>query len=163
MTRDFTSFIRSPRPKPTQEGSKKGSNPARTTFSAKFQALVYDILPPTSGIPDYAMYLRKLSANEKFSLDETSRDELFFYSGRLRLMFTCVLEHHAASTVLLVPRLFGGHDSVRGQLRGERECPISGVTNSGRVGRKVPESDGRSVVQCCTVDFAEPQKLSIFC
>ena len=32
-----------------------------------------------------------------------------------------------------------------GQLRGDRECPFSGVTKSGRVWRKVPESDARSV------------------
>ena len=32
-----------------------------------------------------------------------------------------------------------------GQLRGDKECPFSGVTKSGRVWRKVPESDARSV------------------
>ena len=32
-----------------------------------------------------------------------------------------------------------------GQLRGDKECPFSGVTRSGRVWRKVPESDARSV------------------
>ena len=42
-------------------------------------------------------------------------------------MFTCVL---------------GG---VGGQLRGDKECPFSGVTNSGRIWRKMPESDARSV------------------
>ena len=34
---------------------------------------------------------------------------------------------------------------VGGQLRGDKECPFSGVTKSGRVWRKVPESDARSV------------------
>ena len=34
---------------------------------------------------------------------------------------------------------------VAGQLRGDKECPFSGVTKSGRVRRKVPESDARSV------------------
>ena len=33
---------------------------------------------------------------------------------------------------------------VAGQLRGDKECPFNGVTNSGRVWRKVPESDARS-------------------
>ena len=42
-------------------------------------------------------------------------------------MFTCVL------------------GCVGGQLRGDKECPFSGVTKSGRVWRKVPESDVRSV------------------
>ena len=36
-------------------------------------------------------------------------------------------------------------DRVVGQLRGDKECPISGVTKSGRVWRKVPESDARSL------------------
>ena len=36
-------------------------------------------------------------------------------------------------------------DRVGGQLRGDKECPFSGVTKPGRVWRKVPESDARSV------------------
>ena len=43
------------------------------------------------------------------------------------------------------PNLLEGADRVAGQLRGDKECPFSGVTKSGRVWRKVPESDGRSV------------------
>ena len=31
-------------------------------------------------------------------------------------------------------------------MRGDKECPFSGVTKSGRVWRKVPESDARSVL-----------------
>ena len=38
-----------------------------------------------------------------------------------------------------------GADRVSGQLRGDKECPFSGVTKSGRVWRKVPESD---VLEC---------------
>ena len=38
-----------------------------------------------------------------------------------------------------------GADHVAGQLHGDKECPFSGVTKSGRVWRKVPESDARSV------------------
>ena len=38
-----------------------------------------------------------------------------------------------------------GADRVGGQLRGDKECPFSGVTKSGRVWRKVPESDAGSV------------------
>ena len=45
------------------------------------------------------------------------------------------------------PKLSEGADRVGGQLRGDKECPFSGVTKSGRVWRKVPESDARSVVQ----------------
>ena len=43
------------------------------------------------------------------------------------------------------PNLSEGVDSVGGQLCGDKECPFSGVTKSGRVWRKVPESDARSV------------------
>ena len=44
------------------------------------------------------------------------------------------------------PNLSEGADRVGGHLRGGKECPFSGVTKSGRVWRKVPESDARSVV-----------------
>ena len=56
----------------------------------------------------------------------------------MRLMFTCVLSESA--------------DRVAGQLRGDKECPFSGVTKSGRVWRKVPESDARSVGTNITVE-----------
>ena len=49
------------------------------------------------------------------------------------------------------PNLSEGADLVRGQLRGDKECPFSGVTKSGRVWRKVPESGARSVES----DFAD--------
>ena len=43
------------------------------------------------------------------------------------------------------PNLSEGADRVAGQLRGDKiEWPFSGVTKSGRVWRKVPESDARS-------------------
>ena len=45
------------------------------------------------------------------------------------------------------PNLSEGADRVGGQLRGDKECPFSGVTKSGRVWRKVPESDARSVTE----------------
>ena len=43
------------------------------------------------------------------------------------------------------PNLSEGADRVGGQPRGDKECPFSGVTKSGRVWRKVPESGARSV------------------
>ena len=43
------------------------------------------------------------------------------------------------------PNLSEGADRVAGQLRGDKKCPLSGVTKSGRVWRKEPESNGRSV------------------
>ena len=43
------------------------------------------------------------------------------------------------------PNLSKGADRVGGQLRGDKEWLFSDVTKSGRVWRKVPESDARSV------------------
>ena len=57
-------------------------------------------------------------------------------------MFTCVLGREVASTVLSVSE---AADRVGGKLRGDKECPFSDVTKSGRVWRKVPESGARSV------------------
>ena len=39
-----------------------------------------------------------------------------------------------------------------GQLRGDKEWPFSGVTKSGRVWKRVPESDARSVRACVCVN-----------
>ena len=41
------------------------------------------------------------------------------------------------------PNVSEGADRLGGQLRGDKKCPFSGVTKSGRVWRKVPESDVR--------------------
>ena len=55
------------------------------------------------------------------------------------------------------PNLSQGADCVAGQLRGDKECPISGVTRSGRVWRKVPESDVRSVPQPKSTSWIGPR------
>ena len=52
------------------------------------------------------------------------------------------------------PNLSEGADRVGGQLRGDKECPFSGVSKSGRVWRNVPESDTRSVVVVVVVVVA---------
>ena len=44
------------------------------------------------------------------------------------------------------PNLSEGADRVGGQQRGDKKCSLSGVTNFGRVWRKLPESDARSVI-----------------
>ena len=43
------------------------------------------------------------------------------------------------------PNLSESADRVGGQLRGDKECPFSGVTKSSRVWKKLPESGARSV------------------
>ena len=50
------------------------------------------------------------------------------------------------------PNLSEGADRVGGQLRGNKECPFSGVIKSGRVWRKVPESDARCVSPTLTLE-----------
>ena len=51
------------------------------------------------------------------------------------------------------PNLSKGADRVGGQLRGDKECPFNGVTKSGRVWRKVPESDSRRVCTAMVVAY----------
>ena len=46
-------------------------------------------------------------------------------------MFMWVLRHYAVSTDILVPKPLKGTDHVGGQLRRDKECPFSGITNSG--------------------------------
>ena len=48
----------------------------------------------------------------------------------MRLMFTWVLGRYVAVTVLY-PNLLEAADRVGGQLHGDNECPLSGVTKSG--------------------------------
>ena len=55
------------------------------------------------------------------------------------LALGCIYRHYQ------YPNLLEGADRITGQLRRDKECPFSGVTKSGRIWRKVPESDGRSV------------------
>ena len=80
-----------------------------------------------------------------------NRDGTFFYtrSGCVSCLRACL------GTRLLpqshqYPNLSEGTDGVGGQLRGDKECPFSGLTKSGRVWRKVPESDAQSVTQPLT-------------
>ena len=58
-------------------------------------------------------------------------------------MFTCVLGPQSYQ----YRNLSESADRVGGHLRGDKECPCSGVTKSGRVWRKVPESDARIVTR----------------
>ena len=67
------------------------------------------------------------------------------FPGWMRLMFTCMLGARFLLQSHQYPNLSEGADRVAGQLRGDKECPFSGVTKSGRVWRKVPESGARSV------------------
>ena len=85
-------------------------------------------------------------AQIKLKSFESRRNFFFFTRGG------CVSCLRACLGARLLPQsyqylnLSEGADRVVGQLRGDKECPFSGVTKSGRVWRKVPESDARSVL-----------------
>ena len=67
---------------------------------------------------------------------------LFFTRGGC---VSCLRACFGARLFLQYPGLSEGAVRVAGQLRGDKECPFSGVTKSGRVWRKVPENGARSV------------------
>ena len=57
------------------------------------------------------------------------------------------------------PNFLEGADRVGGQLCRDKECPFSGVTKSGRVWRKVPESDAQRVTHTHIRTRHKKQKL----
>ena len=78
---------------------------------------------------------------------ESTRNFFFFYSrgGCVSCLRAC-LGARLLPQSYQYPNLSEGADHVSGlQLRRDKECPFSGATKSGRVWRKVPESDARSV------------------
>ena len=85
-------------------------------------------LPSTTAVFSYAIGSRELSANE----------HLFCWCSNSSKFVT----NNSNKTKRVISE---GADRVGGQLRGDKECPFSGVTKSGRVRRKVPESDARKL------------------
>ena len=74
-----------------------------------------------------------------------SRRSSFFTGGGCALCLRACLGARLLPQSYQYPNLLEGADHVGGQLHGDKECPFSGVTKSGRVWRKVPESDAQSV------------------
>ena len=68
--------------------------------------------------------------------------ELFFTLGGRASCFRACFDAVLLPQSYQYPNLSEGADSVGGELRGDKECPFSDVTNCGRFWRKVPESDG---------------------
>ena len=95
---------------------------------SKLKPLVYDILPSTTAVFSYAIGSRKLSAKEQFFVFRSNSSKF--------------VTNNSNQTKRVISE---GTDRVGGQLRGDKECPFSGVTKSGRVRRKVPESDARKL------------------
>ena len=72
--------------------------------------------------------------------------ELFFFTrGGCASCLRACLGARLLPQSYQYPNLSEGADRDGGQLGGDKECPFSGVTKSGRVRKKVPESDARSV------------------
>ena len=78
-------------------------NAATDVHHTKLQALVYNILPPTAAITDYATGLEKLQANEvfhwcskgsRFATDNSSYIRRFFYN--------CCLHQHNNNKMKIV-------------------------------------------------------------
>ena len=70
---------------------------------------------------------------------------LFFTRGGCASCLRAYLGARLLPQSYQYPNLSEGADRVGGQLRGDKECNYSGVTKSGRVWKKVPESDVWSV------------------
>ena len=79
---------------------------------------------------------------------ESRRNSFFFIRGGCVSCLRACLGTRLLLQSYQYPNLSEGADRVGGQLRGDKECPFSGVTKYGRVWRKVPESDARSVRVC---------------
>ena len=92
-------------------------------------------------------------AQTKSKSFESRRNSFFlflFYRGGCTSCLRACLGTRLLPQTYLYPNLSESADRVGGQLRGDKECPFSGVTKSGRVWRKVPESDARSVMHWVT-------------
>ena len=137
---------------------------------AKLQALVYDILPSTTAVfTSYAIGSGKLSPNEQFlvgaqtavSLLQTTQikqgvsfiaNKVYtaeikpqsFESRRNSFLYPGVDAFHVYVRALALG-CFYSHISTRTFRRALTASLDSGVTKSGRVWRKVPESGARSV------------------
>ena len=98
-------------------------------------------------IADHVVYAQLKSNHNRLNRDGTL---LFTRGGCVSCLRAC-LGARLLPQSYQYPNLSEGADRVGEQLRGDKEYPLSGVTKSGRVWRKVPESDARSVRTCvCT-------------
>ena len=136
--------------------------------TVKLQALVYHTFHPTTAMTGYATSLGKPSANGVFRWCSNGSMFVTDNSGGTYKIQIVWIEteriflpgadashvHVGAWALWLLPQsyrypdLSEGADRVGGQLHRGKECPFSDVTSSGRVWRKVPKTDARSVEFC---------------
>ena len=129
-----------------------GGNLSHTHTDVRLQPLVYDILPSTTAVFSYAIGSRNSS---KFVINNSNYIRRLLltmlltpaqiktksFESRRKSLFTgmdapLVYVHAWALGCLYshkYPNRSEGADRVGGQLRGDKECPFSGVTKSGRV------------------------------
>ena len=79
------------------------------------------------------------------SFESRQNSFFFFTQGGCASCLRACLGARSLPQSYQYPNLSEGADRVDGQLRGNKECPFGDVTKSGRVRRKVPESDAGSV------------------
>ena len=124
-------------------GSKKLSTNEQCFVDAQ---TVVSLLQTTQIISDVCFITDHVAnpAQIKPKSFESRRNSFFIWGGCILCLCACL-----GARLLLqsyqYPNFSVGADRVGGQLRGDEECPFSGVTKSGRVWRKMPESDARSV------------------
>ena len=128
----------------------------------------------TTAVFNYAIGSWKLSANEQFFVgaQTNSSKSVTNISNKTSVSFTAANKVYTSTCKTTIvsftwgwcvsclraclgarlllqsyqyPNLSDGADCVAGQLRGDKECPFSGITKSVRIWRMVPESDAWSV------------------
>ena len=86
---------------------------------------------------------------------ESRRNSFFTWGGCVSCLRACL-----GADCFYLPE---GADRVSGQMRGDQECLFSGVIKSGRVWRKVPESDARNVVpNSARIGYATERALALY-
>ena len=103
-------------------------------------------------------------AQTKPNLSESRQNSFFFFftrGGCISCLRGC-LGARLLPQSYYNPNLSESADCIGGQLRGDEECPFSGITKPGRVWRKVPESNARSIVVTCTIGLRILMSQGIF-
>ena len=72
----------------------------------------------------------------------------FTWGGCVSCLHGCLgaMSSYFHSLIITAHTFRRAADHVGGQLRGDKECPFSGVTSSGRIWRKVSESDATVIL-----------------
>ena len=123
-------------------GSRKLS--ANEQFFAGAQTVV-SLLQTTQIISDVC-FITMLLTPAHIHQNRLNRDgTIFFTRGGCASCLRACLGARLLLQSYQYANISKGADRVGGQLRGDKECPLSGKTKSGRVCRKVPESNARSV------------------